>query len=1557
MTAPTRSSVPAGPITAAEGNPGLLKRSLSAARILLLCLLVILLPAALYYYVFIQNQIAYRDERAFRSLREVEAQLQQAMEAARAYTQFAPTTTFHAQLAQLANQRGWLTNPNDVVAAPADVSSAVNEWLSRKAPEHIGEFLQQISSEQSLDKSLTPESLSQYLGNELLAALTTMQGDGEFSAETLASYRTLLQVRKDESIVRYAERISNGLRCEMPADDPQSRPLDRRWPYRGDLCELFQDPVFTDVERERKALAFLLQRASDVCKANAATHHDTCALTNLAAWIPQQSEAAEQLASRMHAGLTVVSAPPPIAFGKHLEGCQQPGGVHVAFWQHQSNRDSRARIYHCGEQRMKLAVDIEFGAFLNQRTWFDALDGIYVANSDGKVLLNLGKHETSLAVDSMYRIPTVLPRLQDLSALLKTEEVGAGAKPTLTAIGPTIKAVTLEGHEVYAYIHQMTVPVQVCADRTPACQRETLLIVGARLTDDLSAANSLAPGSYLLWLCVLLIALLAWPWLSLLFSQHLLAIAPGTLRALVLSLLLTAVPVGVGLWAYLSYHQSVALLTERAFTLANAMEASWQQELRQAFTALHNNRGVLDDLAEVSAYAKTGNNWKEFASPTPELEVVTARDPNADQNISYQCYRVAGTAQLASKRRACVAERDACAVAPDWLDNSDAAIAGESSVTATDTDAGSVPDTPPAEAAAAEVSESEPTDTDAYSTPYPDEGCPRTPRELPGLVTTFEFEPDGAILGPVLQRSQLLPAYGRQVSSRGRQYVERLRNRTAWPWLDRPSTDNQPADNPQTENHSLQQLPAQFVVERLFSRTDARLITQLAARFEQGNDKVGLGGNVAAHSFEFAMVPPGFTYAVIDNDSGTTLFHSDHNRAMTENLFDESHHNSRLHAAINYGTRDSFRGRYHGKRVLYAVQPLTDVPWSIVIIADLEIVQLALVNISLLTLVLVLLPLAALATCYLAARFMRRRSAWAWPQWQHRLQYGPLAVMLTGHLLLGWFALSALKGRSLYVAVALLVVATVTASSGQLIRASKLSRQGTSGRVANRIWRLLSIGMPDTSCELSRWQLLMYGLTLLLHVFLLALVVRTGIMLSVFSTAILLLFCHGIQIVQLRQLAACPDPADTGLASFTAGEQRRFRRHYQLWAMLFVANVIWIPTAVFLHQCGWSIERRLEHIAGVALANRFADRQQQLQELGNVLYPDRFELGEKFRLPAAVERQLLREFPQVSGVRHYRYGDQKKPDDTAHSCRPRTESSPGFVQWAFELAGNLTTEQSALLAAGTARIQADKMRYPAGDLDANTSCVNDARQSGESFAADVPTLSLLPGYRLLLILLVCCVMTYLGIRVLLQTMLASSFDNEVLGSMLPPLPATWQAIDDLAVRDLLRHELVPLSASMQQHLVERLDTGQALPELVRQSGQLVQHWYETQWQQLSEQERQMLYLIAQHRYPLHSHREVLQSLREKQLVLLEPHPVISSKSLQAFVLNAPSETEQQQWQQLPQNDLWRTLQYPLGLAIVLILIWVAYTGGDLSKLLVGAITSVVSILTAARQAHQMLKTS
>ncbi|NIR69898.1 hypothetical protein GWN75_02865 [candidate division KSB1 bacterium] len=173
---------------------------------------------------------------------------------------------------------------------------------------------------------------------------------------------------------------------------------------------------------------------------------------------------------------------------------------------------------------------------------------------------------------------------------------------------------------------------------------------------------------------------------------------------------------------------------------------------------------------------------------------------------------------------------------------------------------------------------------------------------------------------------------------------------------------------------------------------------------------------VAAMSFRLlsllkTVVPKGFGFSIIQKD-GKVLFHSDENRNLRENFFDECDDNQELKSAVFAHARKSLNAQYRGRGHRLHVTPLANSQWFLIVFRDKKILRTANLEIFVESLMLFLLYVLSFLLLLSLVYILRSgyRPEWLWPQRTKTVAYRQLifAYLLVSAIFLVWiFAFSA----------------------------------------------------------------------------------------------------------------------------------------------------------------------------------------------------------------------------------------------------------------------------------------------------------------------------------------------------------------------------------------------------------------------------------------------------------------------------------------------------------------------------------------------------------------------
>jgi hypothetical protein len=161
------------------------------------------------------------------------------------------------------------------------------------------------------------------------------------------------------------------------------------------------------------------------------------------------------------------------------------------------------------------------------------------------------------------------------------------------------------------------------------------------------------------------------------------------------------------------------------------------------------------------------------------------------------------------------------------------------------------------------------------------------------------------------------------------------------------------------------------------------------------------------------VIPEGFGFAVID-DTGKVLFHSAAKLHLGENFFEECDNNQVLRAAVLGRWKQGLTTSYFGKGNSLYVEPLGDLPWTIVVFNEKDSLRTTFSEILSLSLILFLSYVAVLSVLlvaiYLINRFTKDRSTWLWPDKNKRALYVHSLIVNSALFLLSCCAVYVLPG-------------------------------------------------------------------------------------------------------------------------------------------------------------------------------------------------------------------------------------------------------------------------------------------------------------------------------------------------------------------------------------------------------------------------------------------------------------------------------------------------------------------------------------------------------------------
>jgi hypothetical protein len=147
------------------------------------------------------------------------------------------------------------------------------------------------------------------------------------------------------------------------------------------------------------------------------------------------------------------------------------------------------------------------------------------------------------------------------------------------------------------------------------------------------------------------------------------------------------------------------------------------------------------------------------------------------------------------------------------------------------------------------------------------------------------------------------------------------------------------------------------------------------------------------------VLPRHFGFAIVDR-SGTVLFHSDSHRNTVENFFAETDDDPRVKAAVEARQNESMNIRYWGDDYRAYVQPMKDLPWTLITFREKGPLRTLNTEALTITLIFLLAIFAGLVACISVVLLLdpRYRARWVWPDPARVKTYVELSAAYLGLL-------------------------------------------------------------------------------------------------------------------------------------------------------------------------------------------------------------------------------------------------------------------------------------------------------------------------------------------------------------------------------------------------------------------------------------------------------------------------------------------------------------------------------------------------------------------------------
>jgi hypothetical protein len=163
------------------------------------------------------------------------------------------------------------------------------------------------------------------------------------------------------------------------------------------------------------------------------------------------------------------------------------------------------------------------------------------------------------------------------------------------------------------------------------------------------------------------------------------------------------------------------------------------------------------------------------------------------------------------------------------------------------------------------------------------------------------------------------------------------------------------------------------------------------------------------------VVPRDFGFAIVDA-SGTVLFHSDSHRNTVENFYAETDDDPRVKAAVEARQMERMNIRYWGEDYRAFVQPMKDLPWTLITFREKRGLRTLNTEALTITLIFLLLLFGAGLLGFVSLVLMvkpRYRARWVWPNPAQVKAYLELCAVYIGLLAIAAVLLLTLRDAAL----------------------------------------------------------------------------------------------------------------------------------------------------------------------------------------------------------------------------------------------------------------------------------------------------------------------------------------------------------------------------------------------------------------------------------------------------------------------------------------------------------------------------------------------------------------
>lgn len=246
----------------------------------------------------------------------------------------------------------------------------------------------------------------------------------------------------------------------------------------------------------------------------------------------------------------------------------------------------------------------------------------------------------------------------------------------------------------------------------------------------------------------------------------------------------------------------------------------------------------------------------------------------------------------------------------------------------------------------------------------------------------------------------------------------------------------------------------EYYVEPVNSKTTGENVAVISTRVPRSSWVLSMQTRLL--SLMRTVLPAGYGYAMIKGD-GSVLFHSDEDKNLGEQFFEECGNNRLLRAAVLARVDEFVDAEYLGKGHRLFVRPMPGTPWLLVVFRDKQMartIHLEMLTLSLiLYLVFAVVALLVVSIVYLPRRGERIRRLW--PSERNARHYDRLMVINAALVIVFLIVAWKVKSEGLLVFCCFLLPSLATVLGALILKDATAGHGGSDSPVPERL-RLLS---------------------------------------------------------------------------------------------------------------------------------------------------------------------------------------------------------------------------------------------------------------------------------------------------------------------------------------------------------------------------------------------------------------------------------------------------------------------------------------------------------------------